>query len=102
DPRRHALRALQVPRDGALAARQLVHRPRADPVDAHDVGAEVGENHPAERRGREPGHLDDADSLESAHETSALTETSARTQAAGRTPIACRSKAILDHASSAL
>src|SRR5262249_27483415 len=67
--------------DGALAACQLVHRPRADPVDAHDVGAEVGQDHPAERRGREPCHLDDADSLESAHATSSLTEASARTQA---------------------
>src|SRR5690606_28716342 len=47
--------------------RQLVHRAGADAVDAHDVGAEVGQDHSAERCRREAGHFDDANSGERTH-----------------------------------
>ena len=36
------------------------------PVDADDVGAGVGEHHPGEGSGPEPGQLDDPDALERA------------------------------------
>ena len=55
-----------------VPARELIHRARADAIDAHDVGAEVGEDHSAERSRRQTGHLDDANSLQRAHAMSLL------------------------------
>ncbi len=37
-------------------------------VDAHDVGAHVGEQHACERPGTDPGQLDDLDALQRSHD----------------------------------
>jgi hypothetical protein len=65
---------LEVERDRALAApREVVLRPRPErqraalAVDEHDLGAEVGEQHAAERPGADAGELDDADPLQRSH-----------------------------------
>src|SRR5690349_17891096 len=40
---------------------------RTPPIDADDVGAEIGEQHPAERPRAEPGELHHPDALQRSH-----------------------------------
>ena len=76
---RGALGRLEVEADGALAAVHLVARGatvvrRARDLgafDAQHVGAEVGEQHPAERSRPEPGDLEDARARERARHLTA-------------------------------
>jgi len=42
-------------------------------VDQHDLGAEVGEQHAAERRGADAGEFDDANALQRAHQSDLAT-----------------------------
>jgi hypothetical protein len=66
---------LEVERDRALAAIQQRRRPEgadqsaacAPPVDADDVGAQVGQQHAAERTRPQPGELDDPYPLQRSH-----------------------------------
>ena len=75
-----AVGVLQVDADRAPAAVQrlevrLVERRRVDllrPVDAHDVGAHVGEQHPGERARPDPGELDDLHALQRSHDACPL------------------------------
>ena len=65
-------RPLAAPRDVVL--RLGVERQRAAlAIDQHDVGAEVGEQHAAERRGADAGELDDAHTRERTHQSDLAT-----------------------------
>ena len=64
---------LQIQGDRAPVAQQRIGRrrlvlPRRGALDAHDLRAEVGEHHRAERRGPDRSDLDDFDSGKRAHE----------------------------------
>jgi hypothetical protein len=68
--RGHRGGVLEVHRDARPAAGQQVGLPRpgarrtAGPLDAHDVGAQVGEHHRGVRTRPDPGQLDDPDAAE--------------------------------------
>ncbi len=68
----HRNRALAAPRDVVL--RLGIERQRAAlAIDQHDVGAEVGEQHAAERRGADAGEFDDAHTRERTHQSDLAT-----------------------------
>ena len=70
-------RVLEVQADRAAPAAQRIERclrlraASLSPVDSQDIGAEIGQDHAAEGRGRQAGDLDDTHAAEWTHVASA-------------------------------
>src|SRR5690606_15034834 len=78
------IRPLEIRRDRLLASNQRVglRRPGSlRSVDPHHLRSQVGEDHPAEWRRTDPGHLDDPDSFERAGHQSITSKSTTRSGA---------------------
>ena len=58
----------------SLSGRRHLHGVAAGPIDADDVGAEIGQQHAGERAGSDADELDDAYALEGAGGSGEVTD----------------------------